>query len=700
MPLLALPLALAALVALPALAVIYTLRTRYHRRTVSTLMLWSAVAQATGGGRKKNRLQTPWVLLLELLALLLLILAATMPRWLATGQRAAVMVVLDDSWSMQALRRDGRSAQEAGADAVRDELAGLGRYTAGFVLAGVQPVRLGAAARNTTELTHTLSAWNAQSHTADLAGAIALAQETGGAGVRVLVVTDQPWGISKNETSDATSDATEDTTQEETEEATANTAPVSLPDKRLQKELQEVRWRSVGEPADNAAVVRAVRSFKTGRDVVMIEVSRLGLGVSSATDSARTAELRIEAQHDSADGTPPTWTVLTRQRIGLKPGQTQRVWFKDDTHAATGRLLRIHIEMPDDALAADNTAWLAAEDAAPVRVAILLADKNLNAAVTDAINATGRATVVNRADDAELVFTSETSASPAAPMKPIAQPGQWAVRFMQPANDQNTPSFLGPCLMNSEHPVTAGVSLDGVVWSASSTPETHDQTMAGADAIIASAGDVPLVGWWGGDAAELRINIDPARSTLMRGAAWPVLIHNVVQARASARPGVSAVNVPPGVAITLRAGALKTLGQDAPNHSADQASDNAVEESAATIQRIAGLGVDTNTSAPPFKQNLHNATATWAPAHSGVYRVELPHCSPQNVVVAWANATESDLSNASTGTHGDLNANLLSRPEYRSLGWLLGLMALSFLGLEAWLLRPERHTATPVEAAA
>ena len=191
MPLLALPLALIGLVALPTLAAIYVLRTRYRRRAVSSLMLWQAAAQATGGGRKASRMQTPWVLLLELLALLLLILAATMPRWLATGQRARVMVVLDNSWSMRAVDGDGRSALDRGAEAVRDELGGLGRYTAGFVLAGREPQRLGASARDAADVSTALAEWTAEATAADLASAVALAQETGGADARVVVVTDR-----------------------------------------------------------------------------------------------------------------------------------------------------------------------------------------------------------------------------------------------------------------------------------------------------------------------------------------------------------------------------------------------------------------------------------------------------------------------------------------------------------------------------
>ena len=65
----------------------------------------------------------------------------------------------------------------------------------------------------------------------------------------------------------------------------------------------------------------------------------------------------------------------------------------------------------------------------------------------------------------------------------------------------------------------------------------------------------------------------------------------------------------------------------------------------------------------------------------------LPGANPQTVVVHGQSAAESDLSAALTADSGDLHADLLSRPEYRGLGWLLGLTALGLLGIEAWLLR-------------
>ena len=152
MPILGVPLALIGLAALPALTAIYWLRTRFRRQEVSSLFLWSLIAQAHGGGRRATRLQTPLLWLLELLALLLLALAAAGPRIPRADRAVPVMVVLDDSFSMTATHRDGRSARQAGVDAIKKELGALGPFAARFVVAGPQPALVGGAVSRVADI--------------------------------------------------------------------------------------------------------------------------------------------------------------------------------------------------------------------------------------------------------------------------------------------------------------------------------------------------------------------------------------------------------------------------------------------------------------------------------------------------------------------------------------------------------------------
>src|ERR1043166_4312997 len=102
LPFLTYPLALAALASLPALAAIYILRHRFRRRRVASLMLWRFQVQSKEGGARVHRLQLPLLFFIELLALLLLVVAATGPHWKLPRSTRPLVIVLDDSFSMRA----------------------------------------------------------------------------------------------------------------------------------------------------------------------------------------------------------------------------------------------------------------------------------------------------------------------------------------------------------------------------------------------------------------------------------------------------------------------------------------------------------------------------------------------------------------------------------------------------------------------
>src|SRR5580693_4793693 len=110
-PFLTYPLALLALATVPALAAIYLLRNRFRRRQVSSLVLWRFQVQSKSGGAKVHRLQLPLLFFLELLALLLLVVAATGPHLKLPQSARPLIVVLDDSFSMRAVH-DGKSVQD------------------------------------------------------------------------------------------------------------------------------------------------------------------------------------------------------------------------------------------------------------------------------------------------------------------------------------------------------------------------------------------------------------------------------------------------------------------------------------------------------------------------------------------------------------------------------------------------------------
>ncbi len=190
--------ALFGLVSIPLLAVIYLFHRRPQTRQVSSLMLWAALRRPASAGRKREFLRLPLTFWLEALALLLLVLAAAgpmLPR--ITGTRPLI-VILDDSLSMQA------GAQQRARESVA-RLAG-DFDPIRYVLAGATP----QLAR--------LDQWTwCNAPSADIDAALAFATQLAGPNALVMVVTDH--------------------------------APPHSAGSRVQ-------WRAFGEPAKNAGSSR------------------------------------------------------------------------------------------------------------------------------------------------------------------------------------------------------------------------------------------------------------------------------------------------------------------------------------------------------------------------------------------------------------------------------------------------------------
>ena len=158
------PLGFLSLFAIVGLAAIYLLHTRSRRYPVSSLMLWVNQQQARQGGLRLERLQTPLLFFLELLAIILLALAVAAPIVRTTQGTIPLMVVLDDSFSM--LAGVDETPKSRAIAALKEELAPPGfnpftrrSYAVRYVLAGTEPQVLNEAARTVDETIDQLDAW-------------------------------------------------------------------------------------------------------------------------------------------------------------------------------------------------------------------------------------------------------------------------------------------------------------------------------------------------------------------------------------------------------------------------------------------------------------------------------------------------------------------------------------------------------------
>lgn len=328
-PFLTYPLALMAAAALPALAAIYILRHRFRRRQVSSLMLWRFRVQSKEGGAKVHRLQLPLLFFLELLALLLLVVAATGPHWKLARSTRPLIVVLDDSFSMRAV--SGNVSAQARA---REALQKLYRFqpppSTRLILAGKEPQLLGTPARNWSEVNKLLDQWACWSPDTSINAAVTRATELGKQQANILVLTDHPPPEQK------------------------------IANPRLQ-------WLSFGAPMANIAFVNASRSVNGEEDRCLLEIANF-------SKTGQSAGLLVQA----GTNTPQ------RTDLQLGPGERQRIVLN-----IPATVSQFSAELSPDALAEDNRVQLLPPIRHRVRVEVALTNSALTELVDRTLAATG-----------------------------------------------------------------------------------------------------------------------------------------------------------------------------------------------------------------------------------------------------------------------------------------------------------------------
>jgi hypothetical protein len=350
-PVFSAPLLFLGLLALPALAAIYYLHTRSRLHPVSSLLLWTDARVAPEGGRRVDQLRLPLVFWLELLVLLFLVLAAVGVHLPAAAGARPLVVVFDDSFSMQAGTPD--SPRKRAADALLDELRRRPRGSVRFVLAGDRPQVLGEAVSRTSAAESLLEGWTCQSATARLDSAVALALELEES-ANVLVLTDH--------------------------------APDPPP------ATGRVRWWALGSAAPNWAIVNASRTAGPRGDRILLEVANLATEPRSTT-------LRLEA------GQPPA--ELKRSQLSLGAGETQR--FVLEVPEGIGA---VRATVGADELNFDNAVSLLPTARRSVTYDMRLGDQELRSALERALKATGIATPAKA--DPHLVFVDGPAEVPDA----------------------------------------------------------------------------------------------------------------------------------------------------------------------------------------------------------------------------------------------------------------------------------------------
>ncbi|GBD37285.1 hypothetical protein HRbin36_02416 [bacterium HR36] len=316
--------ALAGLAAVPALVAIYWLRQRYRQHPVSTLLFWRDLPELRDAGMRWEKLQLPLLFFVELLAILALVGAAVGLHLLVPEHTRPLVVILDDSLSMQAGRP---SARERAERELRQLLRQRRFAWVRLLLAGPTPQWLGQAVTDYQELEPMLQDWKCLEPAAAIARALATAREWAGKEALLLVLTDTP--------------PAEDV------------------------EAGWIEWWAFGTANENLAIVHALRTAGSQRDRVVLEVANFSLRPQTTTLTLRAAD-----------------SVLHTTWLSLQAGETQTLHYTLPPQATL-----VEAALPEDALELDNRAWLVRQPEASVQVGIELAPGRLRAALEKALRA-------------------------------------------------------------------------------------------------------------------------------------------------------------------------------------------------------------------------------------------------------------------------------------------------------------------------
>jgi hypothetical protein len=567
-----------------ALTAIYLLRNRFRRRPVSSLMLWRDAREAREGGLKIRRLHVPLLFFVELLALALLCLAAAEPHVRMSQGARPLVVVLDDSFSMNAGGDD--CPRRRALDALDKELRDNPPYSIRFVLAGDRPMLLGDAVRSRGEAMSLAEGWRCRSSSARIDEAVALGAELGGqiAPPLVLVLTD-------------------------------HAPPKPLPEKG------RLCWWSFGRPTGNVAIVNAARTSRDGLDRCLIEVANL-------SDEPRAVTLTVESVGSGKS--------LRTDELALRAGASQRVIVQLSPGAGP---IRAYVDADD--LTIDDEVVLQPQLPRLVRYDVQVRDRRLREPLEKAVAATHAATKGDKRPD--LLFTDRRD-------RLDADANTWVVHLI---SEKDATAYTGPFVIDRAHPLTEGMSLNGLIWGAGKS-----QALDGSPIVL--AGNVPLLSdaerpTPGGDPRhEIRLRLNPVLSTIYDSSDWPIFIWNLLSWRAGSMSGPSRTNVRLGEQVTINLpGHRETVELTSPGHSP-------------------------RTVAVNGRQMAVRADEV------GVHEVKVD----ETTYAFAANALsrdESDLRECETARHGDWLDETALRLEYSPAAWIALLVALGLVTLHLWL---------------
>jgi len=483
------PAMLWSLLALIPLAAIYFLKVRPRRRPTTAYFLWEKIFQEKRSSSLFQRLRDVLSLLLMMLAAGGVCLALAQPQW--TDKRQDLLIVVDNTASMAA--RDGSGAR---LDAARRLAAEIVEGLNGSQRAAVATVGRTLAYRshltdNPRELLDAIETIQAapESLSGDALAELAAAGSQWQRKRRVLLISDGSFDAAKL--------------------------------------AGGVELFKVGSPAENVGLIAADVAYLPGSE------NRLGVYFQLASSYAETLNCDLTLAHLGEDGQEQLMKVIP---LSVKPGVNPPESFTLDD-ATPGRwLARLDV---NDALSADNTAFLAARKPAPIRVSVESADRFF--LENSVLAFSGSQELLNLVDGGADVIIAK-SATPHDKLAVIFQPAGESPWWTELGDEVEVGAAR---VLQAEHPALAHVDAATIPFVGARKLTAP----AGAQVLVADDAGLPLIyiARREGRSAVV-VNLDPVAADFYFSAWFPVLVHSSVThligretpLAASYRPGESA----------------------------------------------------------------------------------------------------------------------------------------------------------------
>jgi len=474
-----------AFAALLPLAAIYFLKVRPRRQTTTAYFLWAKIFTEKKAASLFNRLRDLISLLLMLLAFSAVVMGLAQPEF-SGDERKDLILLIDHSASMSAKEGINSTRFDQALESARGILIGLnGNQRAAVASAGREIHFRSHLSNSPRELLTALKTIGPSDFPFDPAALTSFgAQIPGGenkkADYRIILLSDGHF-----------------------------TGADKLP--------ESIELMKIGAPADNAGIVTA--------DLQRLPDGSLQFYCRVASSFKKQVEADLVLENEGR--------IYKLIPLKITPGENAPEIFSVEEAPAGKWVARIEIE---DALAKDNTAWLAVPERRPVRVQVAAADRYFfETSVRAFESSSGLLQLVDKDPEITLAKGSATGGNELSLIFSPAGESPWWTKVGEEVE------AVAPRVLLENHPALRHLDLASIAFIGARQIEPP----IGALVLVESETGVPLIYRVNREGkTALVVNMDPLASEFYYSAFFPVLIHGAATHLAGREEELAAVYRP------------------------------------------------------------------------------------------------------------------------------------------------------------